>query len=139
MPDLHDRFAPFFPIGPDAAQLHVVEPDEPDPDPEKARITVRLIVWEVDGEQRTIRDIKEQQVYAGPVWLFDDEQRVAEMLDAHREVLGEVLADPRIPIDGLMPHDLLRLDVMKLKTVRTREQFAKALRAKSRLGRWGRG
>lgn len=136
MPDLHDRFAPFFPIGPDAVQLHVVEGDDDSgDDPEQTWITVRLIVWDVDGDQRSIRDIKEQRLFGGPVWLYEDEPRVEQMLRAQQEVLGEVLADPRTPIDGLMPHDLLRLDVLKLKTARTQEHFSKALRAKSRLGR----
>ncbi|MCX4239333.1 hypothetical protein [Paraliomyxa miuraensis] len=135
MADLHDRFAAFFPIASEVAELHVVAGGDPGGDSEQAWITVRLIVWDVDGEQRTIRDIKEQQLRGGPVWLYEDEARVTEMLHAQQEVLGEVLADPRTPIDGLMPCDLLWLDVMKLKTARGREQFAKALRAKSRLGR----
>ena len=57
------------------------------------------------------------------------------MLYAQQEVLAEVLADPSTPIDGLMPHDLLFTDVMGLKTARTRDDFARALRAKSRRGR----
>jgi hypothetical protein len=39
-------------------------------------------------------------------------------------------------VDTLLPHDLLFTDVMTLVRARTREDFASALRAKSRLGRY---
>ena len=47
-----------------------------------------------------------------------------------------VLREPTPRFDALMPHDLLFTDVMTLARARTREDFARALRAKTRLGKY---
>ncbi len=135
MLDLHARFAAFFPIGDELAVLEVVEPSEPPRDDGAARVTVRLIIFDADTAGRAVRDIKEQEVYGGDRALYEDEARVDEMLHAQREVLGEVLRGELETLGTLMPNDLLLLNVLKLKTARTREDFARALRAKSRLGK----
>lgn len=139
MLDLHDRFAPFFPIGDGLATLEVV-PLEPYGDAggeqsEAAIVVIRLIIFEERDGQRMVRDIKEQQVRGGPASLYDDPARVDEMLYAQQEVLGEVLRGPIERVEGLMPGDLLFTNVLSLVKARSREHFAKALRAKSRLGR----
>lgn len=135
--DLHARFAPFFPIGDGLVRLEVVEPWEglTEADPEGATVVMRLIVFEEGPEGLIVRDIKEQQLYCGPAALYLDATRVDEMLYAQQEVLGEVLRGLDEP-EALMPHDLFFANVMTLVRARTREDFAKALRAKSRLGRY---
>jgi hypothetical protein len=138
--DLHARFAPFLPIGDGLVRLEVAEPwDGLDDDPERATVVIRLIVLEEHEGERLIRDIKEQQLHCGPAALYDDTTRVDEMLYAQQEVLGEVLGQMTGDLDvvyTLMPHDLFFADVMTLVRARTREDFARALRAKSRLGRY---
>lgn len=57
------------------------------------------------------------------------------MLYAQQEVLGELFRRPSAMFDAMMPHELLFTDVMALVRARTREDLARALRAKSRLGR----
>lgn len=138
--DLRARFAPFFPIGDGLVRLEVAEPwDGLDEDPERATVVVRLIVFDEGDDGPSIRDIKEQQLHCGPAALYDDTTRVDEMLYAQQEVLGELLRGMTGNdgvVDTLMPHDLFFTDVMTLVRARTREDFARALRAKSRLGRY---
>jgi hypothetical protein len=137
MLDLHARFSPFFPIGDGLVRLEVVEPSYPlGEDPARAVVVVRLIVFDEHDGRTMIRDIKEQEIYAGHPSLYDDTSRVDEMLHAQQEVLGEVLRGPAEPFEALMPHDLLFTNVLKLVKARSREDFARALRAKSRLGRY---
>lgn len=138
--DLRERFAPFFPIGDGLVRLEVAEPWESlVDDPERASVVVRLIVFDEGDDGPMVRDIKEQQLYCGASALYEDTTRVDEMLYAQQEVLGELLrgmAGRDGVVDTLMPHDLLFTDVMTLVRARTREDFARALRAKGRLGRY---
>lgn len=138
MLDLHPRFAPFFPIGDGLIRLEVVELDAPPREhwAGTAFVVVRLIVLEEHDGRTSIRDIKEQQLHGGPAALYDDTYRVDEMLQAQREVLGDVLAGPVERLETLMPLDLVFTNVMTLVKARTREDFARALRAKSRLGKY---
>lgn len=100
-----------------------------------ARI-MRLIVLDPHEEGLMIRDIKEQQLHCGPAALYRDATRVDEMLYAQQEVLGELLRGPVEAFESMMPHELVFTDVMTLVRARTREDFARALRAKSRLGQY---
>jgi len=135
--DLYARFAPFFPIGDGRIRLEVVEPyDGLVADSEQATVVVRLIVFDEGEEGLVIRDIKEQQIYCGPAALYEDATRIDEMLYAQQEVLGEVLRGSVGPFEVLMPHDLCFFGVLSLVRSRTREEFARALRVKSRLGRY---
>lgn len=140
MVDLRERFAPFFPIGDGLVRLEVAEPWGSTPsDPERATLVVRLIVFDEGPSGLAVRDIKEQELHCGPAALYEATTRVDEMLYAQQEVLGEVLRDMTgnlDVVDALMPHDLFFTDVMTLVRARTREDFARALRAKSRLGRY---
>jgi hypothetical protein len=135
--DLGARFGPFFPIGDGLVQLEVAEPWKglTDVEPERGTVVLRLIVFDEGPEGRSVRDIKEQEINCGPWGLYADATRVDEMLYAQQEVLGEVLRGLDEP-EALMPHELFFADVMTLVRARTREDFAKALRAKSRLGRY---
>lgn len=135
--NLRSRFAPFFPIGDGLVRLEVVEPwgSEPD-DPNRASVVVRLIIFEEGPDGPTIRDVKEQQLYVGLPKLYEDGGRVDEMLYAQREVLGEVLQGPVERFESRMPHELFFTNVLSLVRAHTRQDFARALRAKSRLGRY---
>jgi hypothetical protein len=137
MLDLYARFAPFFPIGDGMVRLEVVEPWGPlTGAPDRTVVVVRLIVLEEHEGQIRVRDVKEQEVYAGHPTLYDDTSRVDEMLYAQQDVLGEVLRSSTLALDTLMPHELLFTNVLSLVRARSREDFARALRAKSRLGRY---
>lgn len=135
--DLYACFAPFFPIGEGRIRLEVVEPyDGLVADPEHATVVVRLVVFDEGPSGLEVRDIKEQQIYCGPVALYEDTTRVDEMLYAQQQVLGEALRGPVEAFEALMPHELCFFGVMSLARARTREDFARALRVKSRLGRF---
>ena len=135
--DLHARFAPFFPIGDGLVRLEVTEAcEELGEESETAIVVVRLIVFDQHEDGLMIRDIKEQQLYCGPAALYRDTTRVDEMLYAQQAVLGELLRGPVEGVEAMMPCDLLVMDVMNLVRARTREDFARALRVKSRLGRY---
>jgi hypothetical protein len=98
------------------------------------RIVLRLVVWDHDAATSvsSIRDIKEQEVYFGSI--HDHEPaRMRALLEGMQRVLARALMAPEI--ETLMPHDLFRGDVMKLKTAVTADDFAKALSARSRLGK----
>lgn len=137
MLDLYPRFAPFFPIGDGLVRLEVVKLSPPIADhPERATIVVQLFVFAEREGEREIRDIKEQQIFAGYASHYDDAGRVEEMLRAQQDVLGELFCQPPERFDALMPHDLLFTNVISLVRARTRDQFARALRVKSRLGRY---
>ncbi len=132
MHDLYDRFAPFFPVKGSIGQLDVVESSQPSGAEDDAKLVVRLILF--DEHDGAIRDIKEQELHLGKIWLYEDAERVQEMLHAMQEVLAEVMSKPLEMLEGLMPHDVMPRDLLKLKKARTRADFAKAMRARSRLG-----
>jgi hypothetical protein len=92
-----------------------------------------LTVWG-EGVYAEIADIKSQQVDIGiPLDATSDE--VFEFCSAWSEVIGEILEIART---GMMPQDFFPTgskSVWKLKG-RDEESFEKALRAKSRLGKW---
>jgi hypothetical protein len=138
MLDLYSRFAPFFPIGDGLVRLELVELDgSPRHDSDDlALVVLRLIVFEDRGGQPMIRDIKEQEIRCGSPSSYDNRERVEEMLHAQRVVLGELLRGPVDRFDTLMPADLLHTDVMSLARANTRDDFARALRAKRRLGKF---
>jgi hypothetical protein len=98
------------------------------------RIVLRLVVWEEDPATgtRSIRDVKEQEVYFGAL-ASHDPARTRALLEGMQAVLARVLATPQV--ETLMPHDLFRGDVLKLKTATTADDFARALSARSRLGK----
>lgn len=95
------------------------------------RMTIRLITW--DGEPPVIRDVKEQELYFGG--LADHAPaRTRALFEGMQIALARVLEVPAI--ETLMPHELFRGDVMKLKTCITADDFARALLVKSRLGKF---
>jgi hypothetical protein len=138
--DIFERIAEFFPLGAKPLTLEVVPASqsatrESDQSGEPRGVAVvRLIVWDIgDGGKVSIRDIKEQEVYMGWPVYYEDRERVASFFVALNQVLLEI--KPSVA-ETLMPHDLLDTSVLALKRATTREDFAAALRAKSRLGKY---
>jgi hypothetical protein len=138
--DIAERIAEHFPLGGRPFSLEVVpgatgqwiRGTEP-----AAVATIRLIVWDVDPETdvMSIRDIKEQEVHMGWPVHYDDVERVAAFFAALGAIITDLGARGIDPSEeGLMPSDLLRADVLKLRRATTVADFDAALRAKSRLG-----
>lgn len=112
------------------------------------RATLRMIAWEVDGDTRAIRDIKEQQV----VWLSErhrEDPRVRAYLEGwahavhyvfaqHEELqaAGVVTGAAADKLAGCMPYDLLCAEVLDLRRPQTADEFTEALlSSKKRLGK----
>lgn len=132
-------FEDAFPVGSERISLELVEARLRD---EAVILTVRLLVWDVEGESRTIRDIKEQEVWAGPAAILQD-PRLAVCVAGWRQAIELLFAqdDPRWldAVDCAMPHDLFPRfpELLALKRPRDAEDFADALLgSKQRLGRY---
>jgi hypothetical protein len=99
----------------------------------KYSMIARLVIWdEIDG-QRSIRDIKEQDCF---IKLPDDcsFERLVTYLRGMEMALLDALDSPEVRT--LMPHDLLDWSALALRKAETVEDFDKALRMKSRLGKF---
>jgi hypothetical protein len=105
-------------------------------DPGAFFVTLRLILWELSTpETLSIIDVKEQQVYfKPPPGAAGSAERIAAFVRALVRVLATVLESPQLPT--LMPHDLFVWSPLKLAKPQTDDDFAAALRVKSRLGRY---
>lgn len=93
-------------------------------------LVVRLVVWEVDGEHRSIRDVKEQEVCflsPGPGLA---PTRVTNYLAAFSECLSAKLA--QLEPETLMPHDLI-ISPQQYKSGQTVDDFKKLLRRRLHL------
>ena len=101
-------------------------------DGEDLRATVRLIRWDVDGDQRMIRDIKEQYVNIGRAEHLEYLERYRKFLEALSTVFTDLTGDS---CDELMPTDLFPSDVLDLKAS-TFDEFGRALTQQSRLGKY---
>ena len=103
-------------------------------------ITMQLVLWNtvvVDGEERrAITDVKEQQIAGAPA--ATSFARFQAYVEAWVAVLTRVFASDaeRDALDTLMPHDLVKSDVLALKTAHTKDDFEHALMQRSRLGKW---
>ena len=126
-----------FPLPGELGSLELVDPD---PYPEPDRLTVRLLVWErlPDGE-RTIRDIKEQQIWVGGLEGVDPE-RLTWAVQGWAMALAQLFAQDDVTwLDTLMPADLVPsfARLVALRRPRSAEDFAEAmLSSKQRFGRW---
>jgi hypothetical protein len=99
----------------------------------KYGLVVRLMTWEDNNGKRAIRDIKEQDCL---VELPEDctFERLVTYFRGMDMAMQDVLTTPRLEI--LMPHDLLDWSALELRKAETVEDFDKALRMKSRLGKY---
>lgn len=101
------------------------------------RVTMRLVVWDADPVAPSITDVKEQQVYTGPVSILERRERLRAFLEGHRDALNTLFeTGPSEPPEMLMPHDLWCPDALKLVRAQTAEDFRRAILARSRLGRF---
>lgn len=93
-------------------------------------LVLRLVVWELDGENRSIRDVKEQEVCflsPGPGLA---PTRVTNYLAAFSECMSAKFA--QLEPDTLMPHDLV-ISPQQYKSGQTVDDFRKLLRRKLHL------
>ena len=106
-------------------------------------ITWQLLRWKrKSNAEREIEDVKEQII---PIQLPEaiPLERLQSFFEAWQIVLKEAFTALEnkggAALDWLMPYDLFNyriFDAIKLKRAQTTEDFAHALRAKTRLGRW---
>ncbi|MEZ4381908.1 MAG: hypothetical protein R3A79_11225 [Nannocystaceae bacterium] len=99
--------------------------------------TVRLIIWQGEGEDRAILDIKEQSLPWSPKELADP--RLAAFIAGWAAALGEVFAaisaaGDASTLDPFLPSDLLSPDVLRLARPRSADDFCDALLQPRRLG-----
>jgi len=92
-------------------------------------VVTNLILWAPD--RSSVRDVKQQDVYFGPPRTLKYD-RLAAFLRALRAVLARALAHPRVA--QLLPHELLIWSPLTKRSLRTEEDYATALRARTRLG-----
>lgn len=101
------------------------------------RVTLRLVVWDEDPEAPSITDVKEQQVFTGPVSILERHERLRAFLEGHRDALCTLFeAGPNVTPEWLMPNDLWWPDVLTLVRAQTADDFRRALLARRRLGRF---
>jgi hypothetical protein len=137
--DIYERIVEHFPLGGLPFSLEIVpgatgrwvRGSEP-----AAVATIRTLAWETNpatGES-SIRDIKEQEVNMGWPVYYDDAERVAAFFAALSALITEIGTLGIDAFESLMPADVLRADVLKLRKAKTVADFDAALRAQSRLG-----
>lgn len=95
--------------------------------------TFHLIVYDGEGETRSIRDIKEQELFLFEEGLAQPIERLRAFFRAHVRVIEEILAT-RADIDTMMPYDLYNGAPLKLARAVSEEDFERALRVRSRFG-----
>jgi hypothetical protein len=95
--------------------------------------TLQLVGWEAHEGQRQIRDIKEQTVLLVSGNAREQGERVKAYLKGWAGALRVLFAD--LDASPLMPHDLVRPDVLRLRRAATAADFQAALLRPSRLGR----
>lgn len=133
-------FEDAFPVISERTSLELVEARLREDD--AVILRVRLFVWDVEGESRMVRDIKEQDVFVGTATMLQD-PRLAACVGGWRLAIEQLFAqdDPRWfdDVACAMPDDLIKpfSQLLALKRPRDAEDFAEALLAsKPRLGRY---
>lgn len=148
-----------FPVSSDVFSLELV-PESINPDTGEVnggiddtrghlRATFRTVTWDVDGEARSIRDVKEQDVFLLAEDYRDDPRLPAYVegwaaalrfiFERHAELTaaGALPQQARDALDWCMPSDLVHPGVLALKRPQTAEDFTEALlSSKKRLGRF---
>ncbi|MFT3698711.1 MAG: hypothetical protein QM831_36530 [Kofleriaceae bacterium] len=127
--DLHNVLQQWFPMKSrdEKVSLEYVEVSWPD----HPRLVVRLVIWDEHEGRQSIRDVKEQELWGGPI-ADSTLKRLVNYLEAMQQVMKDLTAEKA---EVLMPHDLVIFTGLKLSTAHSVEDFVKALRAKSRLGK----
>ncbi|WP_434428326.1 hypothetical protein [Nannocystis pusilla] len=100
--------------------------------------TIRLVVWDVQGEERMIRDVKEQQVTIVSAKYLEDPrvpaylEGLAAAIDLAFTRLDEAIADKGFGglsdrVETAYPHEFFPSDVLALRRPQTAEDFTDAL------------
>ncbi len=99
---------------------------------------LRLVFWEgaPETDQRSIRDVIEQEVLFVPENCRDNRTRVAAFVRAWARVATEALTaqEEKEERSWFMPFELVHPSALKLARAETEEHFDKALRVASRFG-----
>lgn len=99
---------------------------------DRPRLVMRSVAWDTtETGQQSIRDIKEQEIDGGPI-AGASLDRLVNYLEAMKLVMLDLNV---AEIETLMPHDVITFSGLALATANSVEDFVKALRAKSRLGK----
>lgn len=108
-------------------------------------VTARLVVWEVDGDDRSIRDVKEQDVVVVPAAYVDDPRvpayfegwaaAIRTAFTRLEEVIAEGNAAVGERVEEAVPYEMFCPEVLGLRRPQTAEQFTEALLSnRKRLG-----
>ena len=102
------------------------------------RVTVRLIVYEESNGQKSIRDIKEQELFLFDPVMLEGDTPILELLRGWSQALREVFTKVKDPkkLEWLMPHDLGPGDAIRLRKANSAADYREAMLKKSRLGKF---
>jgi len=138
--ELEAAFEPFQRIQGGLSELYMppASPRVIERDDGSLAIVLQLYLYEErpGGGERTVRDIKEQEVYFVPAAYRDEPARVREYIAGWAAAVREVLEGwSSARASEAMPYDLADPKVLKLARAETAEDFRAALLKKSRLGK----
>ena len=119
-----------FPVGSGDASLELVSTHIRQEKEPSLIITIRLVVF----EQGSVRDVKEQEVWAGTADLLDWHQ-LEIYFRGYEQALSEIFKGiPTNNVYGLMPSDLFPKP-FELKRAQTIDDYRRAFLVKGRLGK----
>lgn len=157
--DFAAAFAELFPISSDTFSLELVRETVNEETGEISggvhehrgawRATLRTITWDIEGDQRSIRDVKEQDVFLGFADTFDDPRLPAYLegwaaalrfiFTRHAELSAEGALPERLheAFNESLPSDFICADLLALRRPQSADDFMEALlSSKKRLGRF---
>lgn len=142
--ELQTLLEELFPVGGELSSMQLgdspavhCQPAGPKEREAGLRLTLRLVTWERNPESGalSIRDVKEQQCYLGPVSLLQRGDRLTAFFRGICDALKTILeAEPDTA--ALMPYELWRPDILRLVRAQTADDFCRAALVPSRLGRY---
>ncbi len=137
---LLDTFCAVYPVHAGNVSLELVELREHEG---SVIIVARMVVWDGEGDARSIRDVKEQEVWLGDREAFDD-PRLQACLAGWELACTQIFAQEGVNelVECEMPSSfILPLEpVLGLKRPRSADDFAEVwLASKQRLGKFLKG
>lgn len=99
-------------------------------------VVMQLIVFDEQAGERSVRDIKEQEVQFVPAVYRLESERVLAYVAGWAAALAELL--PKVAAErvvGFLPDDFVDSSVLGLARAETADQFRAALLRKGRLGK----
>ena len=118
------------------AWVDVLWPEDFDDEAASDGLHVRVLLFEVDedGEGYAVLNIQEQHVGLPDELAESPAERVDAYMRAWASVLGRCLTHPEV--DLWRPQDTCSHEVLRMPSLRTREDFERALSTQGRLGAW---